>query len=99
MKKLSFVIIVLIALSTFSFTRTQQGENVEFICLKKHMATNVCHYNFKVDGAKYRYVDIGCKFKKRDEVIEKVKSGELALAMDWKIACPEPKPKKKGEDF
>ena len=73
-----------------------QGDNVEFVCLKKQMAANQCHYNFKVDGGKFRYVDIGCRFKKKDEVIEKVKEGTLALARDWKIDCLEPK-EKKGE--
>ena len=55
------------------------------------MAANQCHYNFKVDGAKYRYVDIGCKFKKTEDVIKKVKKGSLALAKDWEIECPESK--------
>lgn len=68
-----------------------QDDHVEFICLKKKMAANQCHYNFKVDGAKYRYVDIGCKFKKTEDVIKKVKRGSLALAKDWEIECPEPK--------
>lgn len=55
------------------------------------MSTNMCHYNFKVDGAKYRYVDVGCKYKKTEDVIKKVKQGSLALAKDWDIECPEPK--------
>lgn len=68
-------------------------DNVEFICLKTHKASNTCYFNFKVDGAKYTYVDKGCKkTKKKDETINKVKEGELALSRDWKIECPEPKP-------
>jgi hypothetical protein len=72
-----------------------QGENVEFVCLKTHKASNTCYFNFKVDGAKYSYTDIGCKkVKKKDDVIKKAKEGELALAKDWKIDCPEPKESK-----
>lgn len=69
-----------------------QGENIEFVCLKTHKATNTCHFNFIVDGAKFRHVDMGCKFsKKKDELIKKVKDGSAALARDWKIDCPEKK--------
>ena len=80
----------------FAFdSRQQQGENVEFSCLKMNKATNTCHFNFVIDGAKYRYVDQGCKFnKKRDEVIKKAKEGTLALARDWKVEC-DPKPSNK----
>jgi hypothetical protein len=74
------------------FTPRHQ-ENIEFICMKMHKASNTCHFNFKVDGAKFRYVDIGCKYsKKTDELIEKVKAGTIALSKDWKMECPEPKP-------
>ena len=76
-------------------SESDQGENVEFSCLKVNKATNACHFNFIVDGAKYRYVDIGCKFnKKREEVIKKAKAGTLALAREWKIEC-DPKPSDK----
>ena len=68
-----------------------QDDHVVFICKKKQMSTNMCHYNFKVDGAKYRYVDVGCKYKKTEDVIKKVKKGSLALAKDWEIECPEQK--------
>lgn len=67
------------------------NDNVEFVCMKKHVASKTCYYNFKVDGAKYRYVDIGCKFKKPEEVIRKAKEGEIALARDWKVVCAESK--------
>ena len=75
-----------------------QGDNIEFVCLKTHKATNTCHFNFVINGAKYRHVDMGCKFsKKQEDLIKKVKEGSLALAKDWKIDCPEPKEKKDGE--
>ncbi len=76
---------------------TPQSDNIEFACMKTHKASNTCHFNFKVDGAKYKYVDIGCKFsKKKEEAIKKVKDGTLALSKDWKIECPEPTEKKDG---
>jgi hypothetical protein len=81
-----------------SFTKPNQ-ENIEFVCMKKQMAPNLCHYNFKVDGGKYRYVDIGCRFKKKDEVIEKVKDGSLGLAREWKISCPEVSDKKDSTGY
>lgn len=87
-----FAVIVMIA-TGFSAPAPEQGENVEFVCLKTHKASNTCHFNFKVDGANYRYVDIGCKYsKKKDDLIKKVKEGTIFLAKDWKIDCPEPKP-------
>lgn len=65
------------------------GDNVEFVCMKKHAATKTCYYNFRVDGAKYRYVDIGCRFRQTNEVVRKAKEGDIALAREWKVACAE----------
>jgi hypothetical protein len=85
---LSFLLIILISSGAAQF----QEERIEFVCLKMHKATNTCHFNFIIDGAKYRHVDMGCKFsKKKDELIKKVKEGTAALARDWKIDCPEAK--------
>ena len=84
-------LIGIILLMSFS---PKQGSNIEFSCFKMHKATNTCHFNFIVDGAKYRYVDMGCKYNKKiEEVVEKVKAGSLALSRDWKIECPPAKPK------
>ncbi len=95
-KSVVYVLFTAIILST-SF-RVDQGENIVFSCMKTLKATNTCHFNFIVDGAKYRHIDIGCKFsKKQAEVIKKVKEGSLALAKDWKIECPEAKEKKDGD--
>lgn len=81
-----FPFLGLIFLLSFS---PKQGANIEFSCMKMHKATNTCHFNFIVDGAKFRYVDMGCKYSKKvDEVVKKVKDGSLALARDWKIECP-----------
>jgi hypothetical protein len=97
MRKLKASIIFFVVILSSGF-RSDQGENVEFSCMKMLKSTNTCHFNFTVDGAKYRYVDIGCKFsKKRDEAIKKVKEGSLALSKDWKIECPEVKEKKDGD--
>lgn len=92
MKRFSTIpFILFIVLMSFS---TRQGSNIEFSCMKMHKATNTCHFNFTVDGAKFRYVDMGCKYSKKvDEVVQKVKDGSLALAKDWKIECPATKPK------
>jgi hypothetical protein len=84
---------VLLMLLFSSGALPYQDENIEFICLKTHKATNTCHFNFIINGAKYRHVDMGCKFsKKKDELIKKVKDGSVALAREWKIDCPEVKP-------
>ena len=78
----------------------KQGENIEFSCFKMHKASNTCHFNFIVDGAKFRYVDMGCNYNKKvEQVIKKVKEGSLALSKDWKIDCPQVKDKKAGEGF
>lgn len=89
MKILSAIFVSIIIITGF---KSAKSDNVEFVCLKTHKATNTCYFNFKIDGGKYSYTDIGCKkSRKRDELIEKVKAGKLALAKDWKIDCPEPK--------
>lgn len=90
----SVVLLVLLSSGVNKF----QDESIEFVCHKTHKATNTCHFNFVINGAKYRHVDMGCKFtKKKDELIKKVKEGSLALARDWKIECPEAKEKKDSE--
>ncbi len=96
MKKLSWLVLSILMLTMQAHTDTgvdYDVENIEFICMKTHKATNTCHFNFKVDGANYRFVDVGCKYnKKKDELIRKVQEGEIFLAKDWKVSCPEPKP-------
>ena len=95
LSKVPFLAVLLL----FAFA-TKQSSNIEFVCLKTHKATNTCHFNFTVDGARYRYLDMGCKYsRKKDELIRKVKEGSLALAKDWKIECQVPKEQKKGEGF
>lgn len=85
---LSLFLITLISAGSTDF----QGDNIEFVCMKNHKATNTCHFNFIIDGGKFRHVDMGCKFgKKKEELIKKVKEGTAALAREWKIDCPEAK--------
>jgi len=99
MKSLSLILFLAFVILT-GFNSDRQGGNIEFACLKAHKATNTCHFNFLVDGAKYRYVDMGCNYNKKvEEVIKKVKDGTLALAKDWKIDCPQAKDKKEGQGF
>jgi hypothetical protein len=88
MKNPTLPFFALLGLTLTGFTGRQ--ENVEFVCTKTLKAKNECHYNFLVDGGKFRFVDMGCK-KKKDDVIKKVQAGELPLAKDWKLECPMPK--------
>jgi hypothetical protein len=89
-----FFVIALIGIVASSGFNTKQSPP-EFVCMKTHKASNTCHFNFTVDGAKYRYVDIGCKYQKKvDELVQKAKEGTVALSKDWKIECPMPKEQK-----
>lgn len=88
----SSILIFAIAIVVSGFTKTEIQEEVELICTKKHSTSNTCHYNFKIGGINYRYMDVGCKGKK-DEIIRKAREGKLGLAKEWKIPCPEPKEK------
>ena len=95
--KINAIVCVLSLIIFSSSASKYQNENVEFVCYKMHKASNTCHYNFIINGAKYRHVDMGCKFSnKKDEMIKKVKEGTAALAKDWKIDCPETKEKKES---
>jgi hypothetical protein len=96
--KLRTIISISLLFILCSASERYQDEEIEFVCHKMHKATNTCHFNFIINGAKYRHVDMGCKFtNKKDDLIEKVKAGTVALARDWKIECPEPKEKKDSE--
>jgi hypothetical protein len=93
--KISFYVLLVCSLVLSGFDDRQ--DEIEFICFKTHKASNTCHFNFKVNGANYRFVDVGCKYsKKQNQLIKKVEEGSIFLAKDWKIACPEPKEKKDG---
>ncbi|MBX2965850.1 MAG: hypothetical protein KF845_06870 [Cyclobacteriaceae bacterium] len=80
----AFIASVCVLVLTASAPRTQ--EEVELTCVKKQMSTQTCHYNFTIDGIRYRFIDNGCK-QKKENVIKKAKAGKLALAKDWKIEC------------
>ena len=78
----------IVVLASTGFISASDQADVQLTCFKAHKATNTCHFNFTIDGARYRYVDIGCKYsKKHDEVLKKAKEGSLALAREWKIEC------------
>lgn len=84
----SLLLLLILAASGF---KPVKDDNVEFVCMKTHKATNTCYFNFKIDGGKYSFKDVGCKkSKKRDDIIQQVKEGKIALSRDWKIDCPEP---------
>jgi len=93
----SFLIRLLFLVVLFTGASFKQTSDVEFVCMRKQMAANQCHYNFKVDGGKYRFVDIGCRWKK-DDVVSQAKDGTLALAKDWKIECGVEKAKGKEKE-
>ena len=87
--RLSFYLLLICAVIVSGFDFRQ--DEIEFVCFRTHKASNTCHFNFRMNGANYRYVDVGCKYsKKQKELIEKVREGTLFLAKDWKINCPEP---------
>lgn len=86
MKSISYLLFFVILFA--SAFRPVASDNVEFVCMKTHKATNICYFNFTIDGARYTYKDVGCKKnKKREETIKKVKEGKLALSRDWTIDC------------
>ncbi len=81
--------IAFLAILFFSSSTPSPESQVEFVCARTHKSSNVCYYNFVIDGVKYSYADAGCReMKKKDQLIEKVKSGKIALVRDWKIDCP-----------
>ncbi len=85
--KLFVSIFLALLLSGFS---NQHDAVVELVCMKTHKASNTCYFNFKVDSVKYCYTDVGCRqVKKRDQLVQKVKEGRLALSRDWKFECPD----------
>jgi hypothetical protein len=86
MKFLSFKLLVVFTIFLSGANTYKQQEEVSLACMKRHNASNSCHYNFTVDGVNYRYIDFGCKTK-RDEILKKVKEGKLGLAKDWKVVC------------
>jgi hypothetical protein len=84
-------LILLGFISLGSGSLTLPADEVELVCVKKHNATQTCHYNFRINGINYRYLDNGCKGKK-EQVLQRAREGKLALARDWKVDCPAPKP-------
>ncbi|HYG03755.1 MAG TPA: hypothetical protein VD927_15005 [Chryseosolibacter sp.] len=88
----SFFAICVLAATGF---KSPTNNEVELSCMKMQKSTNTCHFNFKIDGARYRFVDNGCRFsKKKEAILEKAQKGNLALAKDWKLECAEIKPEK-----
>jgi hypothetical protein len=90
--KTSAILCLAAVLLLSAFVSAGDQSDVALTCFRAHKATNTCHFNFTIDGARYRYVDIGCKYsKKHSDVIKKAKDGTLALAREWKIECSEKK--------
>jgi hypothetical protein len=90
---MKYVSLIVIAFVLSGFTKTiNHREEIELVCIKRHSTSNTCHYNFRIGGVNYRFMDVGCK-EKKDAIIKRASEGELGLAKDWKITCPEPKEK------
>jgi hypothetical protein len=87
MKSKIYIITFLAAIVLTPGFKLVQEDEIELVCVKKHNASNVCHYNFKIGGVKYNYLDVGCRGRK-EEVLKKAKNGKLGLAKDWKLECP-----------
>lgn len=88
MKILASLACVFFFISGFTRSERIADDQVQFVCLKKQVSHNICHYNFIIAGAEYRYVDTGCKFKSTRDVIDHARTGRIALARHWKIECP-----------
>ncbi len=71
--------------SIFFSISSDQGKP-ELVCTRTNKAKKICYYNFRLDGRRYHYTDVGCKYA-RDKVLEKVNDGSLALAKEWKVGC------------
>ncbi len=80
---MQFIFLFLILLLNAS---PRQIESPELVCIKKNNAQNICYYNFEIDGDKYHFMDIGCKYSK-EKLMKKIGKGTIALAKDWKIPC------------
>lgn len=74
-------------LSFFWISATHdQHATPELVCVRTNKASKVCYYNFKLEGDKFHFTDVGCKYNK-EKVLEKVKEGTIALAKNWKVEC------------
>ncbi len=58
----------------------------ELVCVRNNKAKKLCYYNFQMNGGKYHYIDVGCKYTKA-KVIEKVNEGTIALGKNWEVPC------------
>lgn len=80
--------LTILPLFWFSVEPKSYQEVPELICVRTNKASKVCYYNFKRDGEKFHFTDVGCKYTK-EKVLEKVDEGSIALAKNWKVDCPE----------
>ncbi|MFN3840599.1 MAG: hypothetical protein ACK4RF_07820 [Cyclobacteriaceae bacterium] len=70
--------------------KSKAEDEVELICMRKQHSTKTCHYNFRINGVPYRYIDNGCK-ESKEVLIKKAREGKLALAKEWKVDCHQQK--------
>ena len=65
---------------------TVDNEKPELICVKNNKSRNTCYYNFRIDGKKYHFMDVGCKYSKT-KVFDRIEEGTIALGKGWKVQC------------
>ncbi|MCB0490261.1 MAG: hypothetical protein KDC99_17410 [Cyclobacteriaceae bacterium] len=70
----------------FTGTPSLQDVKPELICIKNHKSRNTCYYNFKIEGVKYNFTDIGCRYTKA-QILTKIEEGTIALGKGWKVPC------------
>jgi len=82
---MKYFLILFVAAFSLS-AKTESYKRPELVCVKNSKSKNTCYYNFKIDGVEYQYIDIGCRYT-REQVLEKIEDGKIALAKDWKVPC------------
>ena len=78
--------ILILLVPIFSLMPPAKTNEPGLVCVKKNNAQNICYYNFEIDGDKYHFMDIGCKYSK-EKLMKKIGKGTIALARDCKIPC------------
>ncbi|HNP96140.1 MAG TPA: hypothetical protein PKJ63_10940 [Cyclobacteriaceae bacterium] len=78
--------ILILLLFLFAGSAPLQQTKPELVCIKNHKSRNTCYYNFKIEGVKYNFTDIGCRYTKA-QILTKIEEGTIALGKGWKVPC------------
>jgi hypothetical protein len=60
--------------------------NIQYCCAIRLTTPEICHHNIKVDGQKYRLIDIGCKYSRQD-IKEMAKNPEIFFKKNGVHQC------------